>query len=309
MAEKKCGTDRCLNNEYSQCIDLNDRHQVNEIINRLTKDVIEPTERELVQRRVLNAISNIKIALVVIDFQNDFISGSLSVKKGSAGEDPVDAIPAINSLVMEKELDAVVYTQDWHPANHISFVERARDPDRKIRDDKQNVPLKAFDTVQFDKPPVTQTLYPAHCVENSWGAELHAGLVLSRTGTLIVKKGQHTYVDSYSAFRDNNRKQLNGLDKLLKSRQITVFLGCGLAYDICVRHTVRDANDYGYLTGVVRDCSKGFSQKMVEDTNRVFASENIAILDAQAARDIINKKKVPLEWLVKLVGPNIRIKT
>ncbi|KAL6738832.1 hypothetical protein Aduo_012336 [Ancylostoma duodenale] len=101
----------------------------------------------------------------------------------------------------------------------------------------------------------------------------------------------------------------NGLDELLRSRQITVFLGCGLAYDICVRHTVRDANDLGYLTGVVRDCSKGFSQKMVEDTNKILASENIAILNARTATDIINKKKVPSEWLVKLVSTNIRKKT
>ncbi|RCN45661.1 hypothetical protein ANCCAN_08318 [Ancylostoma caninum] len=104
-------------------------------------------------------------------------------------------------------------------------------------------------------------------------------------------------------------KLRNGLDGLLRSRQITVFLGCGLAYDICVRHTVRDANDCGYLTGVVRDCSKGFSQKMVEDTNRVLASENIAILNAQTAIDIINKRKLPLEWLVKLVNTNILKKT
>ncbi|KIH67205.1 hypothetical protein ANCDUO_02467 [Ancylostoma duodenale] len=139
---------------------------------------------------------------------NNIVDRRLSSQNGSAGEDPLDAIPAINELVMEKELDAIVYTQDWHPANHISFVERARDPDRKIHNDNQNVPLKAFDTVQFDKPLLRQTLYPTHCVQNSWGAELHADLVLPRTRALIVKKGQEVHVDSYSAFKDNNRKQL-----------------------------------------------------------------------------------------------------
>ncbi|RCN45663.1 hypothetical protein ANCCAN_08320 [Ancylostoma caninum] len=57
---------------------------------------------------------------------------------------------------MEKKLDAIVYTQDWHPDNHISFLERARDPDRKVQKDNLNVPLKAFDTVHFDKPKLTQ---------------------------------------------------------------------------------------------------------------------------------------------------------
>ncbi|KHJ94972.1 isochorismatase family protein [Oesophagostomum dentatum] len=200
---------------------------------------------------------------------------------------------------MEKELDCVIYTQDWHPHNHISFVERARDHDRKICGDDQRTELKAFDVVLFEIPPVKQVLYPSHCVQYTWGAELHSGLVMPKNRVFIVKKGRRIYADSYSAFTENG--QQDNLENLLRSRGITAVLGCGLAYDICVRQTIYDASKRGFLTAVIRDCSKGFSREMVEDTNKFFAGENIAILSAFETRRIINRKAVPIEWLHKMI--------
>ncbi|VDN27364.1 unnamed protein product [Cylicostephanus goldi] len=111
----------------------------------------------------------------------------------------------------------VVYTQDWHPENHISFVERAKDEDRILKNhpDKE---VRAFDAVQFETPSLNQAsffdsfsysvLYPSHCVENSWGAQLHSDLVLPGSNVFLIRKGEEIHVDSYSAFADNDGKQL-----------------------------------------------------------------------------------------------------
>ncbi|VDL79263.1 unnamed protein product [Nippostrongylus brasiliensis] len=94
---------------------------------------------------------------------------------------------------------------------------------------------------------------------------------------------------------------INDLEELLKSNGITAVLGCGLAFDICVRHTVVDANNLGFLTGVIRDCSQGFSQENIKETCRVLDSENIAVVDVWKARSIIERHKVPVEWICRLM--------
>ncbi|VDM76094.1 unnamed protein product, partial [Strongylus vulgaris] len=138
-----------------------------------------------------------------------------------------EAIPVINDLVQHKRLDLVVYTQDWHPGNHISFINHAQDPDRKIKN------------------------HPGE-VKNTTGAELDKRLKLPK-GYHIVRKGYETYVDSYSAFGDNNGRRLKDLEDLLHNEGIEVVLGAGLAYDICVRHTLEDASLLRFFSGIVTD--------------------------------------------------------
>ena len=62
-------------------------------------------------------------ALLVIDVQNDFISGSLSVKNCPAQHDGAEVVPVINTLIDTAQFDVVVYSCDWHPKDHISFIE------------------------------------------------------------------------------------------------------------------------------------------------------------------------------------------
>ncbi|PIO70830.1 hypothetical protein TELCIR_07296 [Teladorsagia circumcincta] len=126
---------------------------------------------------------------------------------GSARENPLDAIAPINALTSEHALDLVVFSQDWHPHNHISFVESAYDPDRKSKHDGPRKVLKAFESIQFEIPPVKQVLYPRHCVQNSFGAEIHADLTIPPAATFI-RKGTRVLVDSYSVFNDNTGIQL-----------------------------------------------------------------------------------------------------
>ncbi|VDO26487.1 unnamed protein product [Haemonchus placei] len=198
----------------------------------------------------INGWQEAKIQKARIDgncFPNNFY-----IQDGSANEDPLEAIAPLNALTSDSALDLVVFTQDWHPYDHISFVESACNTDRSIKHNGSCKSLKPFDTVEFEDPPVEQVLYPRHCVQNSWGAELRKEVIIPN-GATFIRKGTQVLVDSYSAFNDNNGHKLMELEKLLELNGITVVLGCGLAYDICLRHTLTDANELGYLTGVVRD--------------------------------------------------------
>ena len=134
-------------------------------------------------------------ALIVVDVQNDFCEGgSLAVSGANA------VLPLINRLIGRH--DHVVLTQDWHPVGHASFASSWKD-------------AEPFSTAKFSYGP--QTLWPDHCVQGTPGAEFHPDLHALRAQT-IVRKGYHPGIDSYSAFRENDRMTRTGLDGYLKAR-------------------------------------------------------------------------------------------
>jgi nicotinamidase/pyrazinamidase len=56
-----------------------------------------------------------KNALIIVDVQNDFLpGGALPIPQGD------EVVPVINRLT--EVFDLVIATQDWHPADHVSFV-------------------------------------------------------------------------------------------------------------------------------------------------------------------------------------------
>ncbi|OUY08943.1 bifunctional nicotinamidase/pyrazinamidase [Acinetobacter populi] len=173
-------------------------------------------------------------ALIVIDVQNGFCPGGhLAVAEGD------QIVPLINQLA--GYFANIVITQDWHPDNHISFAE--------------NHPGKqAFETITLDYGP--QVLWPSHCVQGSHDAELHPDLQLA-SAQLILRKGFHTHIDSYSAFVEADQQTQTGLSSYLKERQIdTVFL-VGLATDFCVAWSALDARKFGFETYVIEDACRG----------------------------------------------------
>ncbi|GMR48587.1 hypothetical protein PMAYCL1PPCAC_18782, partial [Pristionchus mayeri] len=240
----------------------------------------------------------LKIALIVVDFQNDFVTGSLSIKAGPAGEDPRDAIPALNDLLREKSAHLVVYTLDWHPPNHISFYEHCRNGDRRLSEEDKSRKLKPFDAVRFVEPEVAQVLYPTHCVQGSWGANLDP-LVHVVKDAHFIRKGQKVLVDSYSAFQDNEREQKTSLEDLLRENGVNAVIGCGLAYEICVAATLKDSAHLGFFTAVVADASKGLDNEKIRETNEEFYRNKIAVLSAGEASSALRKDIVPIEWIEK----------
>ena len=179
-------------------------------------------------------------ALVVIDMQNDFITGSLAVKH--AGE----MVPIINKL--REKFDLVVWTQDWHPADHVSFASSHKDG-------------KLYETVKV-AAGYEQMLFPAHCVQNTDGAALHRDLKV-RENDLFVKKGMNKDIDSYSCFFDVVKTSATVCDAELKKRGVDTIYVIGVALDYCVKFSVLDALELGYKVFLVDDVCAAVSEDQI----------------------------------------------
>src|ERR1700694_2891078 len=173
-------------------------------------------------------------ALLVIDVQNCFLpGGSLAVKDGE------QVVAAINRIA--KGFANVVMTQDWHTAGHISFA-------------SSHAGKKPFETI--DLPYGKQVLWPDHCVQGTDGAALSKDLSIPQAA-LVIRKGFHQNVDSYSAFTEADGKTTTGLAAYLKARQIERLFVAGLATAFCVAWTALDARKAGFETYVVEDACRG----------------------------------------------------
>jgi nicotinamidase/pyrazinamidase len=175
-----------------------------------------------------------KDALIVVDVQNCFTpGGSLAVKEGDV------IVPLINSIA--KRFENVVMTQDWHTPGHISFA-------------SAHAGKKPFETIPL--PYGTQVLWPDHCVQGTEGAALHKDLAIPQA-QLVIRKGYHKDMDSYSAFLEADGKTPTGLQGYLKGRGITSVYVCGLATDFCVAWTALDARKLGFKAAVLEDACRG----------------------------------------------------
>lgn len=165
--------------------------------------------------------------------QYDFLpGGALAVSKGD------EVVPVINRLAAR--FANVVLTQDWHPRDHVSFA--TSHPGRK-----------PFETIRLAYGE--QVLWPPHCVQGTRGAELHAGLDVPRA-QLVIRKGHHRDIDSYSAFLEADRKTPTGLAGYLRERKIARLYLCGLATDFCVAWSSLDARAAGFEVSVIEDACR-----------------------------------------------------
>jgi nicotinamidase/pyrazinamidase len=172
-------------------------------------------------------------ALLVVDVQPDFCPGGpLAVPGGD------NIVPLINQFAAKFE--TVVLTQDWHPADHISFA-------------RNHMGRTPFETISL--PYGAQVLWPTHCVMATAGAALHPGLAIPHA-SLILRKGSHRNVDSYSAFLEADRATKTGLDGYLRARGIEHVYVCGLATDFCVAWSAEDAILFGFAATIVEDACR-----------------------------------------------------
>jgi len=175
-----------------------------------------------------------KSVLIVVDVQNCFLpGGSLAVKDGD------QVIPILNRIA--KSFANVVMTQDWHTPGHISFA--SAHPGKK-----------PFEVVKLGYGD--QILWPDHCVQGTSGADISKGISIPHA-ELVIRKGYHKDMDSYSGFFEADHKTPTGLGGYLQQRSIQkVFVG-GLATDFCVAWTAIDARNSGFETYVVEDACRG----------------------------------------------------
>jgi nicotinamidase/pyrazinamidase len=191
--------------------------------------------------------------LLVIDVQNDFCDGGPLAVPG--GQDVVPVIHRMAALFQH-----VIMTQDWHPPDHHSFA--SNHPGR--------APFETIETAHGE-----QVLWPDHCVEGSIGAAFHPHLHPDHA-ELILRKGCRSDIDSYSAFRENDRITRTGLTGYLRERGLWRIFLAGLAYDYCVRYSAIDSMQAGFETYVVEDACRSIGMgDSVAATNHAFSKAGV----------------------------------
>lgn len=177
-------------------------------------------------------------ALIIVDVQHDFLpGGSLAVDQGD------DVIDVINTIQNRYEL--IIATQDWHPSTHKSFA-------------SQHTNCAVYDTIMVKG--LEQTLWPNHCVQNTYGAQFSEKLHQNRIEA-IFRKGTNPDIDSYSGFFDNGHIRNTGLHGYLQDRAVEEVHVCGLAADYCVFYTAMDALELGYKVAIVSKGTKAINKE------------------------------------------------
>ncbi|MFM0258123.1 isochorismatase family protein [Paraburkholderia sediminicola] len=201
--------------------------------------------------------------LLVIDVQNDFISGTVAIPDAPA------IIPVINELT--QHFSRVVFTQDWHPSEHVSFASRHG--------------LSVGAAVETAYGP--QMVFADHCIRGGFGAELPPDLNQDRA-VLKLYKGYRADVDSFSAFTENDGLTRTGLASYLRGLEVRRVFLAGLSLYGCVRHSALDAIQEGFNVYVIVDACKARSSsknalyevEMTAHGVRMISSKQIEQMDA-----------------------------
>lgn len=202
--------------------------------------------------------------LIIVDVQNDFLpGGNLAISNGDK------IIPLIRELV-DYPFDLIVATKDWHPANHGSF---ANNHGKQVG---EHVLLAGVD----------QILWPAHCIQGTWGAEFAPGWDSTNIDTIIYK-GTDAGIDSYSTFYDNGHRKSTGLENYLQSKSAHELYIAGLATDYCVKFSVLDAIQLGFKPYVIVDACRGVNLKE-DDTQRALDTMQKAGATLLSIKDVAN---------------------
>jgi nicotinamidase/pyrazinamidase len=176
--------------------------------------------------------------VLVVDVQGDFTAwknGSLAVR-GTDGSFVKSVEDSTRRLYGEGY--PVFGTQDWHPADHVSFY-------------TSHPGAKPFDVKEIEGR--RQVLWPPHCVQGTENARV---LVDNSLFQIIVRKGHDRRYDSYSGFQDEGGRKTE-LDRALKEKCITKLIVYGIAIDYCVKATALDAIEAGYRVIVIEALSRG----------------------------------------------------
>ncbi len=177
-------------------------------------------------------------ALLLVDLQNDFLpGGALAVPGGDAVVAP--AVELARQFAAAGEL--VIASQDWHPPDHSSFA--VNHPGHKVGE-------------VIDLHGNSQVLWPAHCVQNSFGAQL-AAAIPRQLVQHVIQKGTDREIDSYSAFFDNGQLRATGLAGLLREHGVEELHLLGLATDYCVKFSALAARQLGFRTVLHQQACRG----------------------------------------------------
>jgi nicotinamidase/pyrazinamidase len=201
-----------------------------------------------------------KDALLVVDIQNDFLEGGALEVMG--GNEIIDSVNRIGKQFKNKGA-RIIFTQDWHPSDHYSFASSYTE--------KQ--PFDPISGVNGIGPVV----WPDHCVQGTNGAQFHSDLD-ENLPHLIIRKGYHRKIDSYSALLENDLKTETGLAGYLESLGIQRIFVCGLALDFCVRYSAQDARKKGYDVFILHDLTRGIAEASVNESMKSMHEQGIKFI-------------------------------
>ena len=198
--------------------------------------------------------------VIVVDVQGDFTefkNGSLAVE----GTDKAYVKEVEDGTWRLRTSGALIYaTQDWHPANHVSFFTSHKGKE-------------AFDVIKLHGKD--QVLWPPHCVQKTPGAEILLDQDLFKA---VVKKGMDPEYDSYSGFQDDGGKKTE-LDKILKEDRINKLVVYGIATDYCVRATALDALAAGYKVVLIKSLCRGVAPETSQKALDEMEAKGVVVLE------------------------------
>jgi len=205
-----------------------------------------------------------KKCLLIIDMENDFITGSLMVG------DAADILGPLNECREKNEWDVVAHTMDSHPADHCSFVDNHEG-------------AEMFATKMISTPDgldeMEQVMWPRHCVQGSEGWKMVKDLKVAKSD-FIQRKGEDKKVDSYSGFFDNYKDRATGLGDELVKRGVTDVFVCGLAYDYCAGSSACDAAELGFKTYLIEDLTKAVSPETAKQMQASLKKAGVITIQA-----------------------------
>jgi nicotinamidase/pyrazinamidase len=197
--------------------------------------------------------------VIVTDVQGDFTvwkDGSLAVP----GSDS-DYVRSVETATRQlKELGMPIFgTQDWHPANHISFF--TTHPGKR-----------PFDVIDVNGR--SQILWPPHCVQGTEKARI---LIDNNLFLAVVRKAQDPLVESYSAFHDDGgvKTEMDGILRLNNVRNLAIY---GIATDFCVRATALDGVYAGYRVTVIEELCRGVAADTTASALQEMIGEGVRIV-------------------------------
>jgi len=204
---------------------------------------------------------NPKDAFIVVDIQNDFIPGGALAVTG--GDKIIRNINKCMGLFHERGA-RIILTQDWHPPRHLSFA-------------SQHKRKRPFDPIE-GVLGIGPVLWPDHCVQGTKGAEFHRNLHATRAH-LIIRKGIHRTIDSYSTFTENDGQTDTGLAGYLENAGLKRIFICGLALDYCVFWSAKDGKKKKFETFVLPELCKGIGEETTEKALEEMVRQGIGLID------------------------------
>ena len=204
-------------------------------------------------------VSTENTGVIIVDVQADFTelkSGSLAVPGSDAQY--VSTVQRSIHRFLQQGL-RLYFTQDWHPADHVSFF-------------TNNPGTEPLQIKEIDGRP--QVMWPPHCVQETPGAMI---LIAAAGPTHTVQKGMDPKFDSYSGFADDGGHKTE-LGNLLHKDGIKKVLVYGLATDYCVKATALDAIAAGYRVDLILDLCRGVSLETTKSALEEMKARGVAII-------------------------------